>query len=307
MATLRQTVVLVLLLGGCARPTMPLVAPPAAGQGFQLVTPAVEVPEFEEQLWCSFFPALTEDMLVAQIDGFQSAGGHHAALFVADIPPKDLSKPVRCDGEDTAPEMTGWRFLGGGDAQTSGDPLPDSVALMIPKGKAIMVQSHYIAPQGGVFARDIVNVTKWTKAEAPILADFWAVGQIAALAVPPCESQVSADCEITEDVKVLYVLGHTHDKGNLFKLEVIRKGETEPVEGGPLYYETNGPRMRVDPPRIRFGLDAPLEFKRGDKVRYTCGWSNDSSATIGWPIEMCQGLMLYFPSYGFQVCDAGRY
>lgn len=305
MSHVRRPLVLLLGLAACAQPTQPAVTAPSAG--FQLVTPVVEVPEGEEQMWCSFFPALSEDMLVAKIESYQSPGGHHAALFVADVPPKDLSKPVRCDGQDNAPEMTGWRFLGGGDAMSAGDALPEQVALQIPGGKALMVQSHYVAPRGGVFAKDVVNVTKWTKAEAPILADFWAVGKITDLNVTPGESQTSADCEFTEDISALYVLGHTHQWGNLFKLQIVRKDQTEPEAGDPLYYETNGPLMRVDPPRKRFPIEAPLVLNKGDKVRYTCGWSNDTGKDIHWPNEMCQGLFLYFPSHGFKVCDAGVY
>lgn len=299
MPPLRRLPLLLALLTACA-PFQPDVAAPA--DGFQLVTPALTVPEGEEWLWCSFFPALEEDLYVAKVEGYQGPGGHHAALFVADVPPKDLSKPQRCDGQTNAPEMTGWRFIGGGDSRQAGDPLPAGVGMVIPAGKALMVQSHYVAGPGGVHARDVVNVTKFAGTPSKI-ADFWAVGQVSGLVVPPGESQVGADCEITEDISVVYVLGHTHEFGTLMKMELIREGEAP----RQLYYETNGPLMRNDPPRERFPVDAPLELRRGDKIRYSCGWSNDSGKALPWPLEMCQGLMLYFPSHGFKVCNAGEY
>src|SRR2546430_4988825 len=109
---MRRLPVLLALLACGKGPYIPNVAPPQ--RGFQLMTPELRIPEGEEQLWCSTFPPRTEDSLIVQVENYQAAGGHHAALFMVE---SDYTSgaAVRCDGVNSAVEMTQWRFLGAGN------------------------------------------------------------------------------------------------------------------------------------------------------------------------------------------------
>ena len=35
----------------------------------------------------------------------------------------------------------------------------------------------------------------------------------------------------------------------------------------------------------------------------TCGWTNTTDHVLGWPEEMCVGLMYYSPGRGYLMCD----
>jgi hypothetical protein len=68
-----------------------------------------------------------------------------------------------------------------------------------------------------------------------------------------------------------------------------------------LYHATDGPLLR-DNPEIRTWTD-PLHLDAGDVLRMTCAWDNDTDLPLGWPEEMCVGLMYYGPGRGWLTCD----
>ena len=272
------------------------VAPPQSG--FQLVTPAIQLPKGEEQMWCTNFPPRDQDTLIVQVETYQAPGGHHAALMMIDADYTG-STPQRCDGSEGSVEMTQWRFLGSGSPAEGGvDKLPDGLALLLPKGKTLMVQSHYIAINGAVDARDVVNVVTGDPAKSWTMANYWIVGDTG-LHIPPGPYQTSADCAIDTDINVIDIRGHTHQYGVLFQLDRLSTGDQ-------LYHQTDGPLMRVDPPRVRYPVDAPLKLSAGEKLRYTCGWINGAGRELTFPEEMCQGVIFYYPSKGFVLCDGGQ-
>lgn len=288
-------VLLPLLACGGKEPYQAQVAPPQ--RGFQLVTPRIRVSPGDEQMWCSNFPPRGEDTLIAAVETYQAPGGHHAALFMIDA---DYTGPAqqRCDGVNSAVEMTQWRFLGSSSPAEGVDKFPEGVALLLPKGKTLMVQSHYLGIGGAIDARDVVNVVAGDPTKVWTLANYWILGDTG-IHIPPGAYQTSADCAIDSDINVFDIRGHTHQYGTLFQLDRLSTG-------AQLYRATDGPLMRVDPPRVRFPLAAPLRLSAGEKLRYTCGWDNGSGHALKFPEEMCQGIILYYPSKGFVLCDGGQ-
>ena len=62
-----RNLVLLIALAACGKaPYQAHVAPPQSG--FQLVTPELQVPKGEEQMWCATFSPRAEDTLVTQVE-----------------------------------------------------------------------------------------------------------------------------------------------------------------------------------------------------------------------------------------------
>lgn len=287
-----------LLLSACggSGPFQAQVAAPA--RGFQLITPELKIAAGQEQLWCSTFAPRDADTLITAVENYQAPGGHHAALFMIESDYVAGALPARCDGVNSGIEMTQWRFLGSGNPAEGVDKFPDGVALLLPKGKTLMVQSHYLAGKSGIDARDVINVVTGDPAKSYTQANYWILGDTG-LKVPQGAYQTGADCVIDTDINVLDIRGHTHQYGNLFQLDRLLPAQQ-------LYRQTDGPLMRVDPPRQKYPLEAPLKLGAGEKLHYTCGWNNTTDHQLQFPEEMCQGIVLYYPSKGFVVCDGGQ-
>ena len=110
------------------------------------------------------------------------------------------------------------------------------------------------------------------------------------LNIPPgSEARFSADCELprsVRDMEIHWVLPHYHYLGNHFRLAVL---------GGPndgeTIYELNG--FNADANGQSY--DPPVDLDGADGLRFTCGYFNPTTETVGWGIgdqEMCVMLAL---------------
>ena len=90
---------------------------------------------------------------------------------------------------------------------------------------------------------------------------------------------------------LLAVLGHMHESGARFTLELERGGEKR------MLYEV--PEWRVDfrdaPPIKRFE-GAPLELLPGDRLTMSCGFNNTGAEELSFPQEMCSSVAYYAPA-----------
>ena len=260
----------------------------------RLYTPPLTIPPGSEVLYCSFLDAPEETLRIKAARGTQMTGGHHAAVFVGLMaPPSD--EPVLC----SEIEMGALRFVAGaGGAGAQDTVLPTGSALTIQTGQRIVIQSHYInmttEPR---VVMDAVDLTLTTVEESPTGVDAFAVvDSDLAIPVGAEDYQRTKTCTVEEPMDILLMLGHTHDFGVLFTLEIVRDGVPE-----PMYHATHGPTLRDNPEILTF--DEPVHLDAGDQVRMTCAWTNTSDHVLGWPEEMCVGLMYYSPGRGYLICD----
>ena len=267
---------------------------PDAGEYLRLYTPPLTLPAGSEVVMCSYVAHAEEAIRLKAARGKQMSGGHHAAVFVGLMAPS-VEGPRPC-GEI---EMGSLRFVAGaGGAGGQDTEMPAGAALTIAKGQRIVIQSHYInlSPEPRV-VMDAVDLELTSLEESPIDVDAFAVVD-SDLAIPPGVEGYEREktCEIDAPMELHMMLGHTHDYGVRFDLEVLREGLPE-----LLYHATHGPTLRDTPDITMF--DEPLRLEAGDVLRMTCGWTNTTDATLGWPEEMCVGLMYYSPGRGYLICD----
>ena len=260
----------------------------------RLYTPPITVPPGSEVIMCSFLDAPTETLRIKAVRGLQMTGGHHAAVFVGLMPPP-TDEPVSCEEI----EMGALRFVAGaGGAGAQDTLLPEGSALTISAGQRIVIQSHYVnmTPEPRV-VMDAVDLELTTTDESPTDVDaFTMVDSDLDIPVGAEDFERVKTCTVTEPMDILLMLGHTHDFGVLFTLEFLREGPPE-----LLYHATHGPTLRANPEILTF--DEPLHLDPGDVLRMTCAWTNTTDHALGWPEEMCVGLMYYSPGRGYLICD----
>jgi hypothetical protein len=272
-------------------------APGDPAQWMRLYTPPLSIPAGSETIMCSFLHAAEDDIRIRAATGKQMEGGHHIAIFVGLTGvPED---PVIDCAEIS---MGSLRFVtGAGGAGGQDLVMPDGVALNIKKGETIVIQSHYInASNEDRVVMDAIDLGLTTVEASPTLADpFSVLDTTFSIPAGAEDFTVVTECGIPAPMSIHMALGHTHDYGVLFTLDIIKGGVPE-----QLYYATDGPTLRDNPEILWY--DQPIELVPGDTIRVTCAWTNTSDHALEFPEEMCVGLLFYSPGMGFLTCDQGE-
>lgn len=278
-------------LRGCLPP------PADPGNTVRFYTPPILLQPGTEHVVCSRLEVpVDDDIVFVKADSTQMAGGHHAAVYVS-MAPEDAHAPVECDQID----MGAMRFVAAaGGAGGAAIEMPEGIGLRIRRGEQIIIQSHYINVD--LEPRWVMDTVDLRVAETPpeTIADAFSVldsdFEIPAGAVG---FERVKTCTIDRPLALHTLLGHTHDWGVLFELELIRAGSEAPEL---LYHATDGPTLR-DTPEVNVYAPA-LALEPGDAIRVTCRWDNTTGRPLGWPEEMCVAFMYYSPGEGFLICDS---
>jgi hypothetical protein len=264
----------------------------------RIYTPPLVIPPNTDTLVCSYLSVpLDRTIKVNQTIGQQMKGGHHSAVFLSLSPSMEPPHPCRDQ------EMSNFRFAisaGGGGGQDA--KLPNGIAISIPQGQQLVIQSHYLnATNEPITVMDAVDLITIPEADVIEQVDPFAV-IYSDLAIPAHTEnfEVRKLCRLEEDLQVYMLLGHTHSYGVLFEIYYHSDSLAEPRK---LYYATDGHLLK-DNPEIKY-FDPPLPFKAGDQIEVRCVWTNDTDHEIGWPEEMCVALMYYGPGQGWMTCDVG--
>lgn len=266
-----------------------------ATENLRLYSPPLTIePQADVQLCSILNEPLAEDLYLTGATGMQFPGGHHIAIYTAAAAMEPGVVP--CDDID----MSALRFVvGAGGVGGLDTTLPEGIALRVPKGQQLIIQSHYINTKlEPAVVMDGVDIDLTTPDAGNALADSFAMID-SEFEIPPFTFGYERvkTCEIVQEMDIVLLIGHTHDFGVLYRLE----HETAAGEKTELYYATDGPTLR-DNPEVKV-YEQPLRLSQGDKLHMTCQWNNDTAHPVGWPEEMCVAFTYYTPGNGWLICD----
>lgn len=282
---------------------MRAVAPDVAPGGFQLRFPEKLVPVGSDIQTC-FVPdkEFANDVYVVQADAYQGDVGHHVQIYGSAVP-RQPGEFFDCSDlsvmSSLLPLLTPNSPLKEKDNKKQ---MPDNFYVRIPAGSRIVMQSHYVNYTDSVInTADVVNfetvadVTGMTEASFFVLSDN-------AFTVPPGTSTVVYECDVEEDTKLLYAMGHMHEQGTSISL-TREVGAAAPE----LLYEVDAwtSDFRDDAPTNAYPPEEPLLLSAGDHLTLTCNFNNPTSEDIEWPHEMCVIFSAYWPARdgGFVLCE----
>lgn len=286
-----------------AAPVDDFVPPSAPKSGIQIHVNPFTVKPGKEVLMCTFTDTiLGADAQVIGVDGFQRKGGHHTIVFATAPGMTRRAGTAPCNDEDMANYQ--FRLVGAGGAEgdstgiQKGYHFPPGIGQTIPKGSQVVVQSHYVnATDGDLKAEDFLNVLYAEPGTIKFQADAFAITSLVFSVPAGKKLEVEVPCEITDDLNVIYMLGHTHEWGTRFTMTLEDAGKVT-----SLYDEPGGINLQFHPPTIQFPPETPLVLKKGQKVKVKCSWDNTTDHDLKFPEEMCASLMFYYPARGFLTC-----
>jgi len=272
-------------------------APAPRADQVEVVSPIYEVPASDEVFMCFTVPVgNAETLLIKESRAYQSANGHHVLMLMVNEDAAIDPLPHVCTPADMA--VDSLRFVGAGTAAGGGITLPEGIAIQIPPGRRLLLQSHYVnTSPTPLRVQDIVHLTKADPTTVRQIAGAYSLVDQTLELAPRGETTRVTDCSPPETMTVPWMFAHMHEWGVHAKIEVTRAGVTETV-----YDEAWDPAFRDHFPLVNF--DPPLELGPTDRIKVTCQWANDTDAPIIFPTEMCAVFMPFYPAEGeFWICD----
>lgn len=241
---------------------------------------------------------LDRDIYVNRSTGQQGQGGHHITIYYATV--EQTPNHHTCiDAEMAELRQVGAAGTNKGDGVTD---LPPGIAVEIPAGKQLVVQTHYInATAGALDVQDEITVHLLPREQVTRFVQSFAVVD-GTFEIPP-RSQYSrtATCKVPKDLSLIMALGHMHERGTHYKLEHLDANgnflDTVIDQDWDPSYTSHPPTSRWDP-------NTPYKLVAGEKLRQTCTWNNESDTKVLFPTEMCIAYTMYLDDQGFVECDA---
>jgi hypothetical protein len=180
--------------------------------------------------------------------------------------------------------------------------MPEGFGVRVPAGSAIVLQAHLInANIEPVRIRDIVQLEMAVAGEELVEASYWVMSHNE-LVLPTGTSNVTLGCEILEETKIVFQLGHMHEWGTKMSVTRTRGDQTDLIYDVPEWDSD----FRDNGPTTSYPADEPLVLAPGDHVDLNCEWDNDTGEEIRWPKEMCVTLGAYFPARGGGFLDCNE-
>lgn len=271
----------------------PFPAPPE--DGLQIVTPELEIPAYSERQYCFFGTYTGPDVGLHATQGFQQEYGHHVLLMGTNYSAEDFpdGELIDCTDEDSFDMLRVEPMLiqGSYDSDFAGSSLPPGMAIEMESGQRWVLQAHYVnASAQDLLVQDAVNLAFIAADQVETWAATFAHSTIGFDLPPGQETSVTVACEFDEELSVMNLSGHLHERGRSHRLEHTRGGDIAVLYDVPDWQAD----YRDDPPVEDFG-GVPYPVLPGDLFTTTCTWFNDTEAELGFPEEMCATAGVVFP------------
>lgn len=277
--------------------------PDAPADGMQVIGPELTIESGEDKMlcWVPDIAALDADELVARFETFQGQSGHHL-LAMKSIIPREPGEIFDCGSLENMSTVRPLFTPNTANSEGTFNLLTDDFAVRLPAHTQLVMQSHYVNTNlKPILVRDVGNLVFLPENEERIEANYFAIHD-GDFSVPPTNASYkhSVDCVIDQPVQFASIIGHMHEWGQRVTVEKIE------ASGNTMIYEVAdwGPQFRDAPPVTHYPLDNALSMNTGDTMRLTCEWVNDTGETLGFPNEMCDSMLVYYPARpeGFVIC-----
>jgi hypothetical protein len=279
--------------------------PPAAPAGYtRFVTPIIKDIEPGANVeWCQWVAdADTVDRDVMDVTGLQSATGHHAVLYATTDTHFKVGESHECTTEDML-HISFVGAIGGEGTSSSAAALPPGLNFRLPKGQALMINTHWLnARDNAVDGQAVLDVKFADPTPDHTIADLFADNGDTFEIPAGQATSYDVNCVAQQDLNIAMIGNHMHSDGRTAYTEVIHADSSkEMLVADPEWT----PEEQFNPKYVKFTVDAPKVVKKGDTLHTHCEWQSTKTTSQFFPDEMCVGFAFYFPGNGFITCENG--
>ena len=242
------------------------------------------IPAGSDITFCTYTSIITKSRTFAHDSkGLQTKFGHHAILQYT----MDHKEPGTHECKSESLEAQQSQVISGQSKEGSGGiNLAKNVVSEVPAGAQIVINHHWINTSDKDAEGQAAVIT-----EAPpddleekdlLIARSFIVMSTDFEIAPKTDGEASVDCKLDEDAKLVTASGHAHERAKRVKGQRLGSAASDVVFDDP-YSEDN-----VTHPTIwYYAADKPYTINKGDSVRMTCNWQNNTDDPLKFPGEMC--------------------
>jgi hypothetical protein len=286
--------------------------PPEEGKGIQLRMRTVIAPGVETER-CQLVQLPPGGLNINRQEVRFSEGSHHVLLYSTsykEMPTKDLHGKAVAPGEvidcpDGAPaDFAVDRVIGG--SQTASGPnllggLPPDVALKVPGGAIVLINTHYLNPTGADLDVE-VRFNLHTIPDAQVKHEAGVIFFYNPFIHVPAHGKHSArmSCPVPQDITLLNLQSHMHKRGVGYVADLV---SSDAGSRETLYTNTKWEDVPVQE------WAGGKAIQAGSWLDYRCDFANKEDRAIIQGLkttdEMCMLIGTYYPkNESFEVCEA---
>lgn len=284
-------------------PAFQPLAPPA--NGIQLHLGPFEVaPHYERELFSYRNIATSTDRLVKRVEISMRPGSHHFVMYEFRdntpprvIPPADVIRDLRDAGgryiPTTLAAMPYHDFFSGTQWSFMSYTFPPGVALRLPAGKGLDMNSHYVnRTDQPITAEVFANVHFADPTQVQHVAEILYLTNENFQLPPHQVTTIEKSFAFPAAVHIFQLFSHAHE--HLQRFEVV-------VAGGPRAGElVYAARDWQHPPILQ--LDPPLVLAAGQGLELVATYDNQTDRDLGYGLLSTDEMMILF---GYAWTDTG--
>ena len=274
----------------------PLTAP-APGTGFQMNVSLFDVqPKFERELFTRRMVGNTQDVYVNRYEIKMRTGSHHFVAYdfrskallpgLNDI--RDLRNPDNSLNFATALSMSNHVYFAGSQAQYQDYTFPIGMALLLPAGASLDLNSHYVNRTDGVIKGEAqFNLYTVPKAQVTQVVQTLDLGNNNLNIPANSRVTISKDFQFSKARKILTLTSHMHKTGEKFVIKI--KGGAR--DGEVVYTSTDWEHPDI----ITF--KTPMDLKAGEGLTSEITYNNTTTKPISFGLTSEDEMGIIFGYY----------
>lgn len=256
--------------------------PPADGYTRFMMPTVPDLQPGDDLMFCQWVAAPEDvDRQIIDTTGFQSKGGHHIALYATSQIEKVGTSRI-C----TVRDMLTVNFVGAVGAEgVSAAKLPDGMAFNVPKGFALMTNTHYFNAGDDVIDGQSVVDVKFTDPKHRLPAAGSVAVNNDGFSIPPGSAYTSDGyCKATTKLSFFMWGNHMHEWGAHAMSEIIHPDGTKTLMAKDDSWSAD---KTFNPAWEHWDTNAPFVVNAGDTFHVQCNWNNTTGDALTFPVEMC--------------------
>jgi hypothetical protein len=271
---------------GDAAPTTGELPPPE--QGFQILTPDIEIGPSEEVTYCYFTTVPIEQAAgVARWESRMTPGSHHLILyFTSSLGRPEGTLTEACDISSGGLDVPVWVYAS--QKPESRSPMPAGVGMDVAARQPAVVQMHYLNTSDQALVASVaINGHTYGPGESYLEAAPYITFNTE-ISVPPGQSSsVSGSCPVDGEANFFTLSTHSHRFSTQTR---VRDGQAMVVESD-----------NWEDPEAREWPGEPFFHFASGTLTYECEYFNFTDQTVNTgdsaeTDEMCMAVGYFFPA-----------
>ena len=281
----------------CKEPVIEPLAPPAAGQGFQMKIDPFDVQQnFEREVFVRKNTLNTEVAYVNRIEMRGAPNSHHFVVYAFrnnnSLPTTDVLRDLRYPNGNlnttTLSEMQNHIFVGGGTDVNSDFTLPAGVAIRVPTNTPLDLNAHYFNKTAATLTgENYVNFYTVPASSVQYYAKTLDLNNTGIDINPGERKTFTKTFTFNTLTRIVMLTSHYHKLGEKFEIKISGGAS----DGEIVYSSTDWEHPLVK------SFTPPIELQPGEGLTSVVTYFNNTNKKVGFGLTSEDEMNIIFGYY----------